>query len=585
ELNKVEGFHSGSEIRYVGIEGMGCTSSKKVLRTKSFKPNLHRPFPRVAAIPIIEDFLLANGNEQFVALICRNDSITKQVPAATKQETLPSSISKDNEGKGVISGNPKMLWSDLQSGGPLSEEESEKHTPAEEEESEKYKAAEEGSEKDRATEEDKAEIIYTCELMDGLEDGEADHTSEKPTDNGDGTRLIRTAGRSKSMGYFHTLEEYDVLAKSKTSHTSEKPTENSDEAGLIRTAGRSKSMEYIHTVEEYDAVLARSETSPTLEENDVVLARIKTSLWDRNSKRYFYYLGHKCLDIVTKSTLSSIFSTSPLPPKPPKPRNMTPTMIDWKEDSKDDHCALESSFLQAASKQSDVGNEVISRKNNSVSEIVPENTGTQEDNHLIEANEGKVYLEERNSETIQSTEKNSRKRSLHERAKVNDLGGISIPSTPEFSAVGSLREWLNGGGHLYSPGVSITPSFGSYFHGNQRSTSNVTVNPVQFRIDEAEIEIHSPSALELDKQASINVDSGVYSDGRLPAIEKEYWDSPLFDPELLASFERDLEQLSEEEKCLLRQIDDGSYFRDCHLEDGEDDLHDSRRVEDIPYPE
>ncbi|KAH9312980.1 hypothetical protein KI387_028015, partial [Taxus chinensis] len=293
---------------------MGCTSSKKLLRTKSFKPDLRQPFSRVAAIPIREDFLLANSNKQFVALICKTDSITKEVPAVAKQETFPSSISKDNEGKGFISGKsekhtPKTVWLDLQSGGLLREEESVKHTPAKEE----NRATEDGSEENRATEEDKAEIIYTWELMDGLEDGEADHTSEKPTDNGDDTRLIRTAKRLKSMGYFHTLEEYDeVLARRKNSHISEKPTDNGDGTRLIRTAGRSKPMGYFHTLEEYDEVLARSKISHTyekpkengdgtrlirtagrsksreyihkVEEYDAVVARSKTSLWDRNSK-------------------------------------------------------------------------------------------------------------------------------------------------------------------------------------------------------------------------------------------------------------------------------------------------------------
>ncbi|XP_057812730.1 uncharacterized protein LOC131026776 isoform X2 [Cryptomeria japonica] len=517
---------------------MGCASSKKVLRTRSFQQNLQRPFPRVAAIPIIEDFLFANNHEQFVAMICKKNNFTMQISSAATQETSPSFISKDNEV--------------LQSGSFPREEESEKHKPQEEEseeckpteeeseklkpkeekskeckatdeESEECNVTEEESEECKFTEENKPEVIKTWELMEGLEDGETDHTSEKFVDNGDKTRVTRTGRRSKSMENFHTLEEYDMI-----------------------------------------------------------LAGSKTSLWDRNSKRYLYYLGSKALENVTEFTLRSVIRTDSLPPKP---SNTTPILIDWKEESKDNHiCALESSVLQAASELRDTGNEIISQENSSITEVVPENISRQENNHFVEATGRNIYSADINLEIDHSTKKNSSKRSLHERVKLNDIGGISITSTPNFPAVGSLRDWLNSGGHLYSPGVTTT-SFGNYIHGDQWSSTNTTGNSEQFRIGEVESEMHSFSALEMDKKATIIRDSSVSScsSSSVSAIEKENRDTPLFDPELLASFEKALEQLSNEEKCVLRLIDDSSHFlsEDCHPEDSENGLHDSSRMEDI----
>lgn len=597
------------------------------MRTRSFQQNLHRPFPRVAAIPIIEDFLFANNHEQFVALICKNNHFAMQVSTAATQETSPSLISKDNEGKGTLKENPEIIMSDLQSGGFLRKEELEKHQPQEEEpeecksteeESEKHKTKEEESEECKLTEEEseeckvteeesedckfkeenKPEIIKTWELMEGLEDGGTGHTSEKVVDN------VSAGRRTKSMEYFHTLEQYDRI-----------------------------------------------------------LAGSKTSLWDRNSKRYLYYLGPKVLENVMEFSLRSVIRTDSLPPKP---SNITPIMIDWKDESKDDHmCALESSVLQADSDLRDAGNVIISQENSSTEDKVPENTSRQEDNpffvanerkiysadssleknlsslidwkeeseevrmcalesfvlqadsdlrdkgneivnqedssiadvvpeniigqgnnHFVEANERKIYLTDINLEKDQSTKENSSKRSLHERAKLNDIGGISISSTPSFSAVGSLRDWLSSGGHLYSPGLSTTPSFGSYIHGDQRSSTITAGNSEQFRLAEAEIEIHSFSARVMDQKTTIIEDPSVSSSSSNPsvsAIGKENWDTPLFDPELLASFEKALEQLSNEEKSVLRLIDDSSHFLsgDYHPEDSEDGLHDSSRVEDI----
>lgn len=369
------------------------------------------------------------------------------------------------------------------------------------EESEECKVTEEESEECKYTEENKAEIIKTWELVEGLEDGETDHTYEKFIDNGDKTRVIRTGGRSKSMEYFHTLEEYDMI-----------------------------------------------------------LAGSKTFLWDRNSKRYLYYLGIKALENVTEFTLKSVIRTVSVPPKPSK---ITPIVIDWKGESKDDHiCALESSVLQAASDLRDTGNEIISHENNSIAEVVPENISRQESNHFVEANERKICSADINLEKDQSTKQNSSKRSLNERVKINDIGGNSIPSTPNFPAVGNLRDWLNSGGLLYSPRVSTTPSFGSYIHGDQWSSTNTAGNSVQFQIAEAKIEVRSLSAHEMDKKVTIIRDSSVssYSSPSVSAIEKENWDTPLFDPELLASFEKALEQLSNEEKCWLSVIEDSSHF-------------------------
>lgn len=480
---------------------MGCVSSKKVLRTNSFRQNLHRPFP------ILENFLLANNPDQFVALICKTSSFRKKLNAATEIESLPSFISEDNEGEESVNENFGTEVLDLQV-----------EISVEEEEPKKHKATEEESEQNKAEEDKPVIVINTWDLMAGLEDEEAGQTLENPADNIEMPRVAITGRRLKHVECFHTLEEYDSF-----------------------------------------------------------LATNRGSLWNRNSKRYLYYLGHKNSEMVTESIRQC--KTSSLPSLKPKPRNMTAVVIDWKEDSKDDgNCAPESSVLKTCLGQSDTRIEDCSQENN-ISERVAESNCSEEANHIPETNIGNSSPTERNLEKKQCKERTSVKTRLHESAKVNELVSINIPSSPDLSTVGSLRDWLYSGGHLYSPGVSssTTPRFGSYGHGDKWPKLEDNSNSRRFLADEAEIEIHSCCALD-DNETTVNtMDSSAYCDSNLSPIE----DFPLFYPELLASLETALEQLSEEEKYILRHIDEhlnlpGSdyYPRDSEhiLQDNSEDI-------------
>ena len=74
-----------------------------------------------------------------------------------------------------------------------------------------------------------------------------------------------------------------------------------------------------------------------------------------------------------------------------------------------------------------------------------------------------------------------------------------------------------------------------------------------------------------------NGESSIYSDSGDSAIENKQWDHIPFEPELLASLEKDLEQLSREEQHLLKQIDGDSKTL-CKMfcaKDNEDVLHSS----------
>lgn len=551
---------------------MGCVYSKRFVRTTSFHENLKRPFPPVTAIPILDDLVLANSHE-FVALICKANKLAKKLPAPSEPENVLPFMRKDSEGERLMSGNHVRMNSDLQSESSLKEEKSEK-----------YEVAEGEPEEHKPTEKDRTEIINTWELMEGLDDGETYHVSQK----------IERDSDSLSANSSDIREE--LIYKS-----------------ALARISRSNSPDNFHTVEEYDAFLARR----------------KRPLWDRNSKRYLYYLGHEHTETINEFSSSSLFRLYSCPPLSLSERNMTPVVIDWKEDSEDDDdFSFEFAVLQPSFEVSDTKNDVNSYKyipqtasennssaendaitqtasennsskenigiaqtvsennsgeeNNGIAQTISENSGSQENSHSVEMNIGNTDMAEGNLEEVQSTESNSGKKRMHVRAKLNDLGGVIIPSTPEFSAVGSLKEWLTSGGNLYSPGVSTGLPFGYSEFGDKWSKINGAGNSGQPSSDGAKMETDYSPVLNNDDKLANDAESSVCSDSGVSAIENKQWDCPLFDPELLASFEKALEQLSEEEQYLLRQIDEDSSLlcmKSC-AKDNEDDLQDSSRTED-----
>ncbi|KAI4975161.1 hypothetical protein ZWY2020_048768 [Hordeum vulgare] len=90
------------------------------------------------------------------------------------------------------------------------------------------------------------------------------------------------------------------------------------------------------------------------------------------------------------------------------------------------------------------------------------------------------------------------------RARARQLGELSATPGFDFSKSGSLRDWLLGGGQMFSPGSYVTPKFGS-----------VTAAP-------------SESA--------------------------EHGERAVFDPELVAQLEEAMEELSVDEERVLREV-------------------------------
>ncbi|KAK3122069.1 hypothetical protein QOZ80_8BG0664700 [Eleusine coracana subsp. coracana] len=100
------------------------------------------------------------------------------------------------------------------------------------------------------------------------------------------------------------------------------------------------------------------------------------------------------------------------------------------------------------------------------------------------------------------------------RARARQLGELNVPTTFGFSKSGSLRDWLRRGGQIFSPGSYVTPKFGT-----------------------------APPALPADELA-----------GGVEKKTSEKQQHAVFDPELVAQFERAMEQLSEDEERVLTEI-------------------------------
>ncbi|OEL22812.1 hypothetical protein BAE44_0016168 [Dichanthelium oligosanthes] len=101
------------------------------------------------------------------------------------------------------------------------------------------------------------------------------------------------------------------------------------------------------------------------------------------------------------------------------------------------------------------------------------------------------------------------------RARARQLGELKVPAAFDFSKSGSLRDWLRQGGQTFSPGSYVTPKFGT-----------APAVPAEHGGDQKPDE---------------------------PKQQQQQEDA-LFDPELVAQFERAMEQLSEDEGRVLEEI-------------------------------
>ncbi|KAJ1254919.1 hypothetical protein BS78_K308100 [Paspalum vaginatum] len=100
------------------------------------------------------------------------------------------------------------------------------------------------------------------------------------------------------------------------------------------------------------------------------------------------------------------------------------------------------------------------------------------------------------------------------RARARQLGELKVPPAYfDFSKSGSLRDWLRQGGQTFSPGSYVTPKFGT-------------------------------AAAAPAEHGGRGEDAG----------ERPQEHGALFDPELVAQFERAMEQLSEDEGRVLEEI-------------------------------
>ncbi|KAF8758073.1 hypothetical protein HU200_010735 [Digitaria exilis] len=117
------------------------------------------------------------------------------------------------------------------------------------------------------------------------------------------------------------------------------------------------------------------------------------------------------------------------------------------------------------------------------------------------------------------------------RARARQLGELKVPAAAafDFSKSGSLRDWLRHGGQIFSPGSYVTPKFGTA----------------------------APAATAEHE-----------GDDQKPSEKKQQEEHALFDPELVAQFERAMEQLSEDEGRVLEEILEALESQTGEKEDG-----------------
>lgn len=110
----------------------------------------------------------------------------------------------------------------------------------------------------------------------------------------------------------------------------------------------------------------------------------------------------------------------------------------------------------------------------------------------------------KNEEVIPSHKTSTIEKENKRKAVAKRLESLRIPSSVEYPAIASLREWLPPGG-IYSPGSYVTPKFGSY------------------------------SIMDIRNANESNEDS-------------------IFSPELVSAFEQCMQKLEAEEANILKQI-------------------------------
>ncbi|RDY00665.1 hypothetical protein CR513_16118, partial [Mucuna pruriens] len=110
----------------------------------------------------------------------------------------------------------------------------------------------------------------------------------------------------------------------------------------------------------------------------------------------------------------------------------------------------------------------------------------------------------KNEEVVPSHKTNSIEKGKKRKAVAKRLESLRIPSSVEYPAIASLREWLPAGG-IYSPESYVTPKFGSY------------------------------SMMDISNENESSEDS-------------------IFSPELVSAFEQCMQKLEAEEETILKQI-------------------------------
>lgn len=136
----------------------------------------------------------------------------------------------------------------------------------------------------------------------------------------------------------------------------------------------------------------------------------------------------------------------------------------------------------------------------------PLKNGTQVKENAVFGEKEFLFSTTEGSNVVEDAAENFEK-GFKRKARANELKSIKVPETIEFQGVSSLKEWLDAGGQVYSSGTYVTPKFGSY---------------------------------------------------TLPSFESanKCSDSAIFDPELVAAFEKCMEKLEVEEESILKQIED-----------------------------
>jgi len=131
----------------------------------------------------------------------------------------------------------------------------------------------------------------------------------------------------------------------------------------------------------------------------------------------------------------------------------------------------------------------------------------KETNNLSTASESSISTSGIENEEVVTSHKTSIIEKGNKRKTVaKRLESLRIPSSVEYPAIASLREWLPGGG-IYSPGSYVTPKFGSY------------------------------SIMDISNANESSEDS-----------------DSIFSPELVSAFEQCIKKLEAEEENILKQI-------------------------------